>query len=345
MVDIRALQRFNSMKGVYILLKNRVFYSLEQQKGNIVTGGQLASSLGVSRNAIWKAIRLLQDDGNEIVSIRNKGYILMNTNDTLFEKTIRDDLRTTFIGQKMKLLPVVHSTNQYLKELDTADAENGYVVIANEQNSGRGRRGRTFLSPKGEGIYLSILLKLDKERQDVRLLTICAAVAVSRAIENKCGISAEIKWVNDIFCKGKKVCGILTEAILSAELQELSTVIVGIGINTGSVQLEINDIATSIGEITGIRGIRNSLIAEVLNQFETVYLDYIGRGEKSDILKYYESRLFIIGTQVLVTSLEDSYVATVLGIDDMGALVVKDERGNIQNISTGEIKLKWGNDK
>ena len=318
---------------------------MEQQKGNIVTGGQLASSLGVSRNAIWKAIRLLQDDGNEIVSIRNKGYILMNTNDTLFEKTIRDDLRTTFIGQKMKLLPVVHSTNQYLKELDTADAENGYVVIANEQNSGRGRRGRTFLSPKGEGIYLSILLKLDKERQDVRLLTICAAVAVSRAIENKCGISAEIKWVNDIFCKGKKVCGILTEAILSAELQELSTVIVGIGINTGSVQLEINDIATSIGEITGIRGIRNSLIAEVLNQFETVYLDYIGRGEKSDILKYYESRLFIIGRQVLVTSLEDSYVATVLGIDDMGALVVKDESGNIQNISTGEIKLKWGNDK
>ncbi|NLX74990.1 MAG: biotin--[acetyl-CoA-carboxylase] ligase [Synergistaceae bacterium] len=327
------------------MLKNRVFYSLEQQKGNIVTGGQLASSLGVSRNAIWKAIRLLQDDGNEIVSIRNKGYILMNTNDTLFEKTIRDDLRTTFIGQKMKLLPVVHSTNQYLKELNTADAKNGYVVVANEQNSGRGRRGRTFLSPKGEGIYLSILLKLDKERQDVRLLTICAAVAVSRAIENKCGISAEIKWVNDIFCKGKKVCGILTEAILSAELQELSTVIVGIGINTGSVPLEINDIATSIGEITGIRGIRNSLIAEVLNQFETVYLDYIGRGEKSDILKYYESRLFIIGTQVLVTSLEDSYVATVLGIDDMGALVVKDERGNIQNISTGEIKLKWGNDK
>lgn len=322
-----------------------MLYSLEQRKGNIVTGGQLASSLGVSRNAIWKAIRLLRDDGNEIVSVPNKGYILMDTNDTLFEKTIRDDLRTTFIGQKMKLLPVVHSTNQYLKELDTADAENGYVVIANEQNSGRGRRGRTFLSPKGEGIYLSILLKLDKERQDVRLLTICAAVAVSRAIENKCGISAEIKWVNDIFCKGKKVCGILTEAILSAELQELSTVIVGIGINTGSVQLEINDIATSIGEITGIRGIRNSLIAEVLNQFETVYLDYIGRGEKSDILKYYESRLFIIGTQVLVTSLEDSYVATVLGIDDMGALVVKDERGNIQNISTGEIKLKWGNDK
>ena len=327
------------------MLKNQVLYSLEQRKGNIVTGGQLASSLGVSRNAIWKAIRLLRDDGNEIVSVPNKGYILMDTNDTLFEKTIRDDLRTTFIGQKMKLLPVVHSTNQYLKELNTADAKNGYVVVANEQNSGRGRRGRTFLSPKGEGIYLSILLKLDKERQDVRLLTICAAVAVSRAIENKCGIPAEIKWVNDIFCKGKKVCGILTEAILSAELQELSTVIVGIGINTGSVPLEINDIATSIGEITGIRGIRNSLIAEVLNQFETVYLDYIGRGEKSDILKYYESRLFIIGTQVLVTSLEDSYVATVLGIDDMGALVVKDESGNIQNISTGEIKLKWGNDK
>jgi BirA family biotin operon repressor/biotin-[acetyl-CoA-carboxylase] ligase len=265
----------------------------------------------------------------------------MDTNDTLFEKIIHDGLSTTFIGQKMALLPTVHSTNQYLKESDTDSTDNGFVIIADEQTNGRGRRSRTFISPKREGVYFSILLKLDKVQQDIRLLTICAAVAVSKAIEKSCGIRAEIKWVNDIYCNGKKVCGILTEAILSGELQELSTVIIGIGINTGNVPLELGDIATSIQEATGIRGIRNQLVAEALNQFETVYLDYTERDKVQDIIGYYKSRLFIIGKQILVSDNTNNYIATVLGIDDMGALIVKDDYGDVQNITTGEIKLKW----
>jgi len=327
------------------MLKNRVLYILEQQKGNLVTGGQLASSLGVSRTAIWKAIRALQEDGNEIISVPNSGYRLMDTNDTLFEKIIRENLMTNFIGQNIVLLPTVHSTNQYLKEMDTADTPNGYVVIANEQTGGRGRRSRTFLSPKSEGVYLSILLKLDGRQNDIRLLTICTAVAVSKAVEKACGLRADIKWVNDIFCNGKKICGILTEAILSGELQELSTVIVGIGINTGNVPLEISGIATSIQEATGIRGIRNRLIAEVLNQFEAVYLNYMERGRKQDVISYYQSRLFIVDKQVLVAGAKHNYVATVTGIDDTGALIVKDNSGAVQHITTGEIKLNWGNEK
>lgn len=327
------------------MLKNKVLYILEQQKGNIVTGGQLANSFGVSRTAIWKAIRSLQEDGNEIISIPNSGYKLMDTNDTLFERVIHDNLTTTLIGQKMTLLPTVHSTNQYLKEMDTADIPNGYVAIADEQTGGRGRRSRLFLSPKSNGVYLSILLKLDGRQNDIRLLTICTAVAVSKAIEKVCRIRADIKWVNDIFCNGKKVCGILTEANLSGELQELSTVIVGIGINTGGVPLKISDIATSIQEVTGIRGIRNRLIAEVLNQFEAVYFDYIERGKRQEIISYYESRLFIIDKQVLVADSIHSYIATVTGIDESGALIVKDDCGDIQYITTGEIKLDWGNEK
>lgn len=321
------------------MLKNKVLYLLEQQKGNLVTGGQLASSLGVSRTAIWKAIRALLEDGNEIVSVPNSGYQLMVTNDTLHEKIIRDKLTTEFIGQNMDLLPTVHSTNQYLKEMDTFDTPGGYVVIADEQTSGRGRRSRTFISPKREGVYLSILLKLDGRQNDIRLLTICAAVAVSKAIEKVCGIKAEIKWVNDIYYDGKKLCGILTEAILSGELQELSTVIVGIGVNTGEVPLEVGGIATSIQEITGKRGIRNRLTAEVLNQFEAVYLDYMERGKKQDIIKYYESRLFIVGRQALVTDINDNYIATVLGIDETGGLIVKDGCGAVHHITSGEIKL------
>ena len=324
------------------MLKNEVLQIMEQKIGGIVTGGQLANVLNVSRNAIWKAIHALQEEGIQIISVPNVGYKLLDTNDTLSEQRINSELTTTVIGRQLKILPSVHSTNQYLKEIDSEDAENGFVVIANEQTQGRGRRKRTFVSARDSGIYISLLLKLNGRRHDIRLLTVCAAVAVSKAIERVCKMNAEIKWVNDVYCNGKKICGILTEAIISGELQELSTVIVGIGINTGKVPSEIREIATSIREETGICGIRNTLIAEVLNQFESVYTDYTSNGKISDIMQYYESKLFIKGQQVLVVGLEDEYVASVLGIDNTGALIVKNGTGDIQHIVTGEIKLMRG---
>jgi len=324
------------------LLKNKILDVLEQKKGTVVTGGQLANALCVSRNAIWKAIHNLQEEGKQILSIPNVGYKLLETDDSLSEQLIRSKLSTSFIGQSLEILPTVNSTNQYLKELDTACFENGFAVIADEQLQGRGRRSRTFVSSKGEGIFLSILLKLDGRRNDIRLLTICTAVAVSKAIESVCRIDAEIKWVNDVFCNGKKICGILTEAVLSGELQELDTVVVGMGINTGAIPSEIKEIATSIKEETGMCGIRNDLIAQLLNKFEAVYLDYTVNGKASDIIEYYESKLFIKGQQVLVLSHDSEYPATVLGIDDTGALIVEDSTGAVEHLVTGEIKINQG---
>lgn len=326
-------------RQVNILLKDKVLNILEAQKGNVVTGGSLAKVLNVSRTSIWKAVHSLQADGNEIVPVPNIGYKLLPTNDTLSMQSITDKLSTRYIGRSMVLLPSVHSTNQYLKELDTTGHENGYVVVANEQVRGRGRRSRAFLSAKGEGVYFSILLKLSGMQLDIQLFTICAAVAVSKAVEAVCGRAASIKWVNDVYLGEKKICGILTEAVLSGELQELDTVIIGIGINTGSVPDELKEIATSIGQETGVYGIRNTLIAEVLNQFEAVYLDYTERNKKADILSYYESRLFIIGRRVTVSNFRDAYAATVLGIDDAGALIVEKEDGGVTHITSGEIRL------
>lgn len=325
------------------MLKKRILHILDQKKGNLVTGGQLARDLEVSRTAIWKAIHALQEEGNEIISVPNCGYKLMVYNDTLLEKRIQEQLTTSVIGQEMKIISKVDSTNQYLKEMDETNVNNGFVVFADEQQTGRGRRGRPFVSVKGEGLYFSILLKLDREKQDLRLLTICAAVATAKAIESVCKIDAEIKWVNDIFHKGKKLCGILTEAVISGELQEISTLIVGIGINTGKVASEISDIATSIQEASGgTRGIRNQLAAEILNQFEKVYLDYTERGRAQEILQDYKERLFIIGKDVLVENFGNEYVAKVLGIDGDGALMVRDREGNTQRLSTGSIRLHWG---
>ncbi|MDR1701718.1 MAG: biotin--[acetyl-CoA-carboxylase] ligase [Sporomusaceae bacterium] len=319
------------------MLKNKILALLEEQKGNIVTGGQLAHLLGVSRTAVWKSVRALQEAGNEIVSIPNSGYRLLATNDTLLEASIREKLTAKFIASELKLFPSLPSTNKYLKETDTSHLPSGYAVIADEQTQGRGRRDRSFLSPKREGLYLSILLKLDASKQDIRLLTICAAVAVSQALEAVCRLKAEIKWVNDIYCQGKKICGILTEATFSGELQELSDVIVGIGINTGTVPKEISALATSVQEVTGRRGIRNQLAAEVLNQFETVCLDYFANNNRAEIIAAYASRLFITGRQVLVSGQKNA--VTVAGISAAGALLVTNEQGETEEITTGEIKL------
>jgi len=319
------------------MLKNQVLHILEGKIGTIVTGGQLANSLHVSRTAIWKAIHTLQKDGTQIVSVPNVGYKLLDTNDTLSAHLITSKLSTTFIGRNLKILPSVSSTNKYLKEIDS---ENGFVIIANEQTHGKGRRNREFVSARDEGIYLSLLLKLNGQKHDIRLLTICAAVAVSKAIESVCKINVDIKWVNDIYCNNKKICGILTEATLSGELQELDTIAIGIGINTGNVPFEIKEFATSIREENGMSGIRNDLIAELLNQFEQVYLDYTINDKLADIIQYYENKLFIKGQQVTVVNFENEYPATVLGIDSTGALIVENSNGNIEHIISGEIKLK-----
>jgi len=321
------------------LLKDEVLHILEKRKGAVVTGGQLAQILGVSRNAIWKSVHVLQDNGHKIVSIPNIGYKLLEDDDSLSKQLICEKLSTTFLGRSMTLLSTVHSTNQYLREINLATVDNGYTVVADEQTLGRGRRDRTFLSNKGDGIYFSFLLKLNDVKQEVRLFTICAAVAVSRAIENICNMRADIKWVNDIYCNGKKICGILTEAMMSVELQELDCIIIGIGINTNTVASEIKNFATSIQEETGICGIRNQLIAEILNQFELVYFDYTTRNKKQDIMQYYQNRLFIIDKKITVSEQGNTFLATVEGVDEDGGLIVKNTNGKTLTITTGEIQL------
>jgi len=229
----------------------------------------------------------------DLLSEGNRNSMCTNnhTNDKLSAEVISLKLTTSFIGRELELLPSIVSTNLYLKEIDATGISNGFTVIANEQTGGRGRRGRVFHSPGSQGIYLSILLKPDNNQKDIRLLTICAAVAVSKAIEKTCDIRADIKWVNDIFCNGKKICGILTEASVTGEVHKINTVIVGIGINTGNVPVEVKDIATSIFDATGVTGIRNQLIAEVLNNFESIYLDYSRHGKIKNIIDHYISRL------------------------------------------------------
>lgn len=317
----------------------QVLYILEQSRGQLVTGGEIAKRLDVSRTAVWKTVAALREEGHEIESVPNRGYRLAAASDGLSGQAIREHLTTRMLGRSMELLKTVDSTNLYLRSLNTSALPEGHAVVADGQTGGRGRLNRTFYSPPRNGIYLSCLLKPPIPLIETPFLTICAAVAVSRAVESVCGMRVGIKWVNDIFHDGKKLCGILTEASVTAEMRCVDYAVVGIGLNTGDIAPEAEDVATSVYRATGLRGVRNRLIAEILNRLEEIYLDYTVRGEKREILAAYEGKLFILGKRVEVRTGGAVYEATVLGVDDSGGLVVKDMSGDVRHVTSGEIRL------
>ena len=320
-----------------VMVHDAVLMTLDKKRGELITGGELSRTLNVSRNTVWKSISKLRADGHNIISHPNKGYSLDVASDGLSKVLIESQLNTMSIGRELLVLKTVDSTNNYLKTLPSKSAKHGMTVVANEQTGGRGRfDGREFSSLHNEGIYLSIILKPQLPIQTLQLLTFCAAVSVAKAIEEVCSLQPEIKWVNDILLRGKKVCGILSEVSLSAELQLVDYAVVGIGINTGDLPLALTDIATSISRESGKTGMRNTLIAATLNHFEEAYL-MLERGEDKQLLKEYEAHLCLIGRQVKVSSCGECLDMTVKGIDQNGALVGVDTHGAEHHISAGEV--------
>ena len=321
------------------MLQEKILYVLEKNRGELVTGGDLAKQMNVSRTAVWKAVNLLRSRGNEIESIPNSGYILKRDSDGLSRLMIEQYLRTETFGREIEILKTVDSTMNYIKRLDTAHISEGYSIIADEQTGGRGRLSRQFYSPAYEGIYLSFLVKPNIKLSETTFLTICTAVSVSRALEKVCEIKTDIKWVNDIYCGGRKICGILTEAAISAEMQSVEYAVIGLGVNTGNIPSQISDTATSIYNETKKKGIRNLLISQILNEFEEVYFDFVKFKRKNEILDEYTSKLFVLGRQVEVNALDKKYKASVIGINEDAELLIECEDGTRLSLNSGEISL------
>lgn len=324
------------------MLQTDVLDVLDDNRGKLVAGGELAHKLGVSRNAIWKTIKTLRLMGNDIDSVPNKGYILAPESDGLSEALIGRKLKTKTIGRSIQIVPSASSTNLFVQGLAPQEATHGLVVVADEQTAGRGRMGRTFESPAHEGIYLSILLKPQLAFDTLQLVTLLSAVSVSKAIESVWSFTPEVKWVNDVLFGKKKLCGILTEASVSSEMQMVESIVVGIGINTGSVPDPLRRIATSTQQITGKKGRRNNLIAAVLNEFEARY-DLLLKNGPEAILEEYTEHLSFVGKKVEVATPAATYELTISGIDDTGALVGIDAVGNEVHIRAGEIRLAGDN--
>lgn len=257
--------------------------------------------------------------------------------DLLKEEMIKEFVGSNFISD-VKIFSELDSTNRYLKELAREGAKEGIVIIANQQSAGRGRLGRSFFSPAGSGIYMSILLRPEVDLQKSVRITSMAAVAVARAIEKVSGIEAKIKWVNDIFLNGKKVCGILTESGINTVTGTLDYAVLGIGINVGKIEFpeELKNIATSVCNECKYTVTRNELIVEILKELEYWYPSL----QDGSFLKESRERSLLLGKEILVVGTgESGYQAKALDLDDMGHLWIE-KAGKKELLHSGEVSIK-----
>ncbi|MDD6094838.1 MAG: biotin--[acetyl-CoA-carboxylase] ligase [Clostridia bacterium] len=320
--------------------KEQLLSLFENNKGIYFSGEDIAGKLCVSRAAVWKAVKALQSDGYVIDAVQNKGYCLSENTDILSVQGIKKYLSPLCSDAEIEVFPVINSTNTRAREKAEAGAGDFFTVISSEQTAGRGRRGRSFYSPGKTGVYLSIVLRPSHctGEEAVRFTTM-AAVAVCEAIEAVSGEKAEIKWVNDVFVRGKKVCGILTEASFGLEDGFLDYAVLGIGINAsvpdGGFPPELRDIAGAVFENALSDG-KNRLAAEVMNSFMSYYR---GVCEK-DYIEQYINRSFVTGKKVWVISPTSKKEAQVFGIDRQCRLLVEYPDGKTEALSSGEISIR-----
>lgn len=246
------------------------------------------------------------------------------------------NLKTKCIGRPFLWLDEIDSTNEELKRMAAADAVHGTVLLADYQTGGKGRRGRTWDSPKGDNIYLSILLRPELKPSEASMLTLIGALAVADSIEETTGSSCQIKWPNDLVLDSKKVCGILTE--MSTGVDGIHYIIVGIGINVNRSIFpeEIAHMASSIDKGQG----RDAIVASLLFRFEEKYNLFLEHKNLAPFLDEYNGRLAGIGRQVQILSGGEGVVRTSHGIDEEGALIVSDEEGNEEKIISGEVSVR-----
>lgn len=253
------------------------------------------------------------------------------------EQKIRTFLTPKNIVKKIIVLDETDSTNRVAKELAWQGESEGTLVIANVQSAGRGRLGRSFYSPAGSGIYASLILRPDLAATQALRITSCAAVAVARAIENVTALSPQIKWVNDVYVHGKKVCGILTEAGFSGQGEQMQHAILGIGVNVGTMQFpdELSHIATSLENEIGQSVSRSRLLAEICNEFSVFYENI----QKATFLEESKRRSFVLGKQIMVHTPDGAYEAKAVDLNEEGYLIV--EKDGIQEcLYTGEISVR-----
>jgi BirA family biotin operon repressor/biotin-[acetyl-CoA-carboxylase] ligase len=315
-------------------LKFNVLKALGEREG-FVSGGELASSLGVSRTAIWKTIRSLRGMGYVIDAVPRKGYRLLKAPDTLHPLEIRRRLGTRVFGREIVYYGEVASTNDIAKDLAYKGAPEGTLVVSETQTMGRGRMGRSWFSPKG-GLWFSLILRPHLSPGMVPLLALMLGVGVAKAL-GRVGLGCSLKWPNDVLVDGKKVCGILTE--LDAEMDVVNHVIAGVGINVNNdvedFPPEFRHLATTVKRELGGGVSRVELLGHVLHELEEAYFNLVEMGG-SVILSEWRRLSSTLGRRVKVVTHGRVLEGLALDVADNGALMLKLESGRIEEVLSGD---------
>lgn len=328
------------MQGLFLrgnmTTKQQVLKTLTSRKGEYTSGEDMAKALRVSRASVWKAVSALKKEGYQIASITNKGYTLLEDKTLLSASGVLAHLGEEYSAKlEVYYSPSVDSTNNQAKVACASGFTGNALFCASEQTAGRGRRGRDFYSPKDTGVYFSLLTSPSEDITSSVSVTTAAAVCVAKAIEELTGETPQIKWVNDIYLQGKKVCGILSEAVTDFETGSISNLVIGIGINVSTTQFpeEFEATATSLnsGEVN-----QSELVARVVKHL----LEYCESWDFSALLDYYKEHCLVLGKQVTYESKGVTHEGTATDITNTGALVVKHSDGTTKTLDSGEITVR-----
>lgn len=335
--------------------KEKLLELFESNKGTFFSGEDIAGNIGCSRTAVWKAVKTLREEGYSIEAVQNKGYCLSTETDIISAQGIQKYLGPLCSGLEINVLPVVNSTNNYLREragvgngFPGGGLPDGYTVLANRQTGGKGRLGRSFFSPPDTGVYMSMLLRPENYTAEQAMsITTIASVAACEAIEAVSDKTASIKWVNDVYIGNKKNVGILTEASFGLENGLLEYAVLGVGFNAYAPKEgfpdELKDIVCAVFDEPAADG-KNKLAAAFLNNF----MKYYTAQDPGDYIRKYREKSMVIGKPITVykrglpsAGNEACGVpALALDIDERGGLIVRYADGSEETLNSGEISIR-----
>ncbi|SHE35967.1 BirA family transcriptional regulator, biotin operon repressor / biotin-[acetyl-CoA-carboxylase] ligase [Seinonella peptonophila] len=316
-------------------LRNQLLRLLLEQQSPYISGEEISKQLGCSRAAIWKHVQELRNQGYEIEARSRNGYRLISKPDRIAPEEINFYLQTEVLGKEIRYYPAITSTQESAHQWALAGAKEGSLVIADQQTTGRGRLGTSWVSPAGTGIWMSLILRPNALLKFASHFTLLAAVSVFEAIQSLSSYPIHIKWPNDLLINKKKVCGILTE--LKGEQDRVDYMVIGIGLNVKQND-QLPSHATSLEEAAGKQYIRAQVIAQILQRIELCYMEYVKEGFAPIRKRWEAGAQSFFGREVQAKTWNGVIKGIAEGLNDDGALIIRSE-GEKRIIYSADIQM------